>query len=144
MATMLLGVGVLAVLSSLGAATTATSVADGRSTAVRLATTELETLRSWPYDDVGISTSSRGYRSRFEKRRTVSDGDSRVEAKDEITVDNVVYEVRRHVTWASIKVGRSVTRQGYKVVTVIVSWEDRVGDHSVRQDTGLYSPDDNA
>ena len=65
-ATMLLGVGVLAVFSSLSAAGKATSVADHRSTAVRVATSELETIRSWPYDDVGISVTRLGYRARFE------------------------------------------------------------------------------
>ncbi len=143
-ATMLLGVGVLAVFSSLGAAGKATSVADHRSTAVRVATSELEIIRSWPYDEVGISVTSLGYRARFEGRPTVSDTDMRVEAGGELTIDNTVYTITRNVTWESIRVGRSVTTQGYKLVTVVVSWDDGVGDRSVRQDTGLYSPDSDA
>ncbi len=139
-ATMLLAVGVLAVLSSMGTASKASAVADHRSTAVRVATTEIETMRSWPYDGVGIRPTSRGFTSRFESRPTVSGNSMRAKATGSIDVGGVTYDIVRHVTWSPISVKGSTISDGYKLITVIVAWGDTAGRHEMRQDTGLYRP----
>lgn len=137
-ATMLLSVGILAVLVSMNTATTTTAVADNRSTGVRVAGSEIEAVRSRPYDEAGISSGSRGFRRSFEGRTTVTSGAARVEARGSVVVDGITYAIRRDVTWAEITVGSTRIPEGYKIVTITVTWDDRVGDHEVRQDTGLY------
>ncbi|MDW3221151.1 MAG: hypothetical protein R8F63_21300 [Acidimicrobiales bacterium] len=141
-ATMLLSVGILAVLVSMNTATTTTAVADNRSTGVRVASSEIEAMRAQPYDDVGISSGSRGFRRSFEGRPTVTSGGARVEARASVVVDGITYDIRRDVTWASITVGATRIPEGYKLVTITVTWDDSVGDHTIRQDTGLYRPAD--
>lgn len=137
-ATMLLAVGVLAVVASLGAASKATATGDHRTIAARLAAGELEAARAIPYDDLGIAVSSRGYVSRFEGRLTVTTGRNAVVALSEQLVDPTEYTIRRHVTWAPIQAGPTRIAQGYKLVTVIVTWTDATGPHQLRQDTGVY------
>ncbi|MEL6983784.1 MAG: hypothetical protein AAFO29_15270, partial [Actinomycetota bacterium] len=78
-ATLLLAVGVLALLTSIGAAERATAAGDQRSIAVRLATGELEVLRSLRYAEIGIATGAAGYVPRFEGRSTVTEAINRVE-----------------------------------------------------------------
>lgn len=139
-ATMLLTVGVLAVLSSMGAASKASAVAEHRSTAVRVATTEIETMRSWPYDEVGIRPTSRGRTPRFESRPTVSGNNMRAQATGSVDVAGVTYDIVRHVTWSPVSVKGSTIPDGYKLITVVVAWSDTAGRHEMRQDTGLYRP----
>lgn len=137
-ATMLLAVGVLTVVASLGAAARSEAAGDHRQEAARLASSELEAIRAVPYAEVGIALTSRGYVSRFEGRPTVTAPVNRVEATGTQTVGGPTYTVRRHVTWAPIQVGAVRNAQGYKWVTVLVSWVDATGSHQIRQDTGRY------
>ena len=138
-ATLLLAVGVLALLTSVGAAERATAAGDQRVVAVRLASGELEVLRSLPYDDIGIATGSSGYVPRFEGRPTVTGTVNRVDATGEVTEGSTTFSLRRHLTWRPIEVGGVRVDTGYKLATVIVSWTDAAGPHEVRQDTGLYA-----
>ncbi len=137
-ATMLLAVGVLAVLGSLGAAARTGAAGDHRQDAARLASSELEAVRAVPYAEVGIALTTRGYVARFESRPTVTAAVNRVEATGTATVGETTFTIRRHVTWAPIQVGAVRSAQGYKVATVVVSWTDASGSHQLRQDTGLY------
>ena len=138
-ATLLVAVGVLAVVSSLGAADRAASVGDRRSSAVRLAASELETVRSRPYDQVGIAAGSDGYQPRFEGRSTVTGPVNAVDAIGRATVGGTSFDIRRHVTWQPIDAGGTRVAEGFKLVTILVTWTDSVGDHTVRQDTGIYA-----
>ena len=138
-ATLLLSVGVLALLTSVGAAERATAAGDRRSIAVRMATGELEVIRSLPYDEIGIATGDAGHVARFEGRPTVTETHNRVEAIGRLIDGSTTFEVRRHVTWAPVDVGGSRIATGYKLATVIVTWTDPAGRHEVRQDTGLYA-----
>lgn len=141
-ATMILSVGVLAVLTSFGSATKASSAADHRATAARIATSEIEAVRALSHDAVGIATSSPGYVSRFEGRDTVNDGPARVEGRSEVTVGTTRYEIRRYVTWAPIQVDATRIARGYKHVTVVVGWSDAMGAHEVRLDSGVHGAHD--
>jgi len=137
-ATMLLAVGVLAAVASLGAAARSEAAGNHRQEAARLASSELEAVRAVPYAEVGIALASPGYVPRFEGRTTVTVTVSRVEATGTQTIGGTVYAVRRHITWAPIQNGAVRNAQGYKWVTVVVSWTDATGSHQVRQDTGRY------
>ncbi len=137
-ATTLLAIGVLVVLTSFGAADEAADAGDRRSTAARLAGSELEAVRAFAYDEVGIALTDADYVRRFERRPTVTGAVNRVEAVGFAEIDGTRYEVRRHITWSPIEVRGVTNREGYKLVTVVVRWTDTVGDHEVRQDTGLY------
>ncbi len=137
-ATSLLAIGVLVVLTSIGAAERATTAGERRAAAVRLAIGELETIRSHRYDEIGIAPGADGYRPRFEGRPTVNEPVNRVEATGLVDDGTTVYEVRRHVTWSPIEVGASRIDDGFKLVTVIVDWTDPAGAHQVRLDTGIY------
>ncbi|MDH4365864.1 MAG: hypothetical protein OEY70_17445 [Acidimicrobiia bacterium] len=137
-ATMLLAVGVLAVVASMGAAARTEAAGGHRQEAARLASSELETIRAFPYAEVGIALTSRGYLPRFESRPTVTGAVNRVDATGTRTVGGTTYAIGRHVTWAPIQVGAVRNNQGYKWATVLVSWTDATGSHQIRQDTGLY------
>ena len=137
-ATALLSVGVLVVLASIGAAERATAAGERRSAAVRLASDELESIRSLRYDDIGIAPSSDGYVPRFEGRPTVSGSVNRVEASGTTDDGATTFDVERHVTWSAIDVGGARIDDGFKLVTVVVAWSDPAGDHRIRHDTGIY------
>jgi len=139
-ATMLLTVGVLAVFGSMDTASQVSAVAEHRGTAARVATSEIETMRSWPYDEVGIKPTSNGFTSRFESLPTVSGTRMRADASDPLLIDGLSYDISRHVTWSPISVGQSTIADGYKLITIIVDWVDTGGRHELRQDTGLYRP----
>lgn len=137
-ATLLLSVGVLAVVTSLGAATRAARTGDLRSIAVRVAADELEVVRAMPFDQIGISAADPAYQLRFEGRSTVSEAVNRIGATGDVVIDDMAFDIRRHVTWRPIDVGGSRINEGFKLVTIVVTWTDPAGDHEVRQDTGIH------
>lgn len=137
-ATMLLAVGVGAVVATLGAASVATAAGRHQSTAAGIASGELEAVRAVTYDGVGIAPASPGYVPRFEGRDTVTETGNRVVPVDEMTVDQTTFDLRRHVTWGDIDVGGTRIAEGYKRITIIVTWADGTGDHQLRLDGGIY------
>ncbi len=55
-----------------------------------------------------------------------------------IVQGNVKYSVQRYVVWVDAKDATQTYSQAYKRLTVIVTWSDRAGPHTVRQDSVLY------
>jgi hypothetical protein len=55
-----------------------------------------------------------------------------------ITQGSVNYSVLRYVVWINAQDGLTTYTQAYKRLTVIVSWSDQAGAHTVRQDSVLY------
>ncbi len=141
-ATMLLAIAVLAAATAMGAATKTAAVAEHRSVAARLATSEVESIRSRPYGLIGIDPATRGYKPRFEGRPTVSGRDHVLKPTGTVSVGGVDYRIERHVTWSPITVGGSTSAEGFKIITIIVAWDDTGGPHEVRQDTGIFRHDD--
>jgi Tfp pilus assembly protein PilV len=137
-ASMLLAVGVGAVVVSLGAASEVTATGRHHSVAADLATGELEAARAVTYEELGIAVSSPGYLPRFEGRDTVTETVNQISPTGQATVDETTFDLRRHVTWADIDVGGTRITEGYKHVTVIVAWTDGSGDHQLRLDSGIY------
>ena len=48
------------------------------------------------------------------------------------------YSVARYVVWVNAQDASTTYTQAYKRLTVIVTWSDQAGSHSVRQDSILY------
>jgi hypothetical protein len=55
-----------------------------------------------------------------------------------IVQGGVKYSVRRYVVWADAQGSASTYSQAYKRLTVVVTFTDQVGPHTVRQDSILY------
>ena len=142
-ATMLLAVGVMAVVGTIGVALRATSSGERRQVATRIAEAEIEQLRSIPYDEVGISPASRLYQVSYEGRPTVTGTVNRVEPLTILEEDGLTYYVLRYVTWRPITAGGSRISQGYKSATISVIWIDGRSLRAVRLDTGLYEAGSN-
>jgi prepilin-type N-terminal cleavage/methylation domain-containing protein len=55
-----------------------------------------------------------------------------------IVIGNVVYHVSRYIGWSDAKDPSTNYAQAYKKLTVVVTWKDQAGSHTVRQDSLLY------
>ena len=55
-----------------------------------------------------------------------------------VTQGAIKYSARRYVVWANASDPSSTFAKAYKRLTVIVSWSDAAGAHTVRQDSILY------
>jgi Tfp pilus assembly protein PilV len=135
--TMILAVGVLAVVGSLRAGTAASAVAEHRLVAARLATSELDAIRSLVITSIGIDPTSVGYTVSYEGRPTVTESTNLVAPTGTTTRAGIDYRLERYVTWESVTAASGTFSEAYKHVTVLVGWTDEVGDHELRQDTGL-------
>jgi len=134
-ASFLLGLGVVGVAALLVASSRTAAVAESHNDASALAAGELEVIRSFDYELVGIEPRSDGYISSFEDRKTVTEtGGNLVEARSKVEIDDTVFEIHRSVTWAVV--GKD--EQAYKIAVVIVEWETHAGRRSLRVQTGLH------
>jgi len=50
----------------------------------------------------------------------------------------VSYSVARHIVWIDAQDASTTYTQAYKRLTVVVTWSDQAGSHTVRQDSLLY------
>jgi prepilin-type N-terminal cleavage/methylation domain-containing protein len=135
---------------------------DGSSIASR----EIEGMRAVPYSQVGFYADQPGVTATFEGLTTVSLGatspstgsaiphmqpqtpdpsaatnfapDPDPTNASPIVQGSVSYSVRRYVVWANAQGTSSTYTQAYKRLTVIVTFTDQVGTHTVRQDSLLY------
>jgi prepilin-type N-terminal cleavage/methylation domain-containing protein len=140
------------------------SVANHRTEAAAIASREMEAMHAVPYASVGFYGDETGYTSTFESYTTVTLAGSTPTGTtpliqpqtpdpsasvgfapdpdpanaNPIVQSNVRYSVRRYVVWASAKDASTTYTNAYKRLTVIASWSDVVGAHSVRQDSLLY------
>jgi len=55
-----------------------------------------------------------------------------------IVQGGVQFSVQRYIVWANAQDASSTYVQAYKHTTVIVTWSDKVGAHSIRQDSIVY------
>lgn len=135
MATMILGVGVLGVSSLFVTSSRAGSTAEARTTAAEFVTAELERIRSWPFETVGVSPSAPGFVAAVDGRPTVvEEAENRIVPEEVVERNGFDFEVERAVTWASLP-GQP---EAYKVVTVSVTWTAGGLAQSVTMQTGLY------
>lgn len=139
-ATLLLATAILAAASSLGGASTASSVGVNRQAAIGLAASELEVMRSLRFPTVAIPASAPDFTTRFEGRFTVADPAGVVAPSSTVSRRGIDMRVRRMVTWASVTTPAGVEPRAYKRLTVIVDWTDTAGPHTYRLDTALLDP----
>jgi prepilin-type N-terminal cleavage/methylation domain-containing protein len=143
------------------------SIANHRTDGASIASREIEGMRAVPYAQVGFYQDQPGYVTSFESLATVSLGGSspasgaNVPEMQPLTPDpsaadnyapdpdasnahpiklgNIDFSVKRYVVWVDAKDAPSHTdTQAYKRLTVIVTWTDVVGSHTVREDSLLY------
>lgn len=134
-ASLIMAVGVMGVVSLLITTARTASVADLQSAATDLAVAELETIRSLDYDLVGIAPTADGYVSAVGDLPTVTEPLGNViEPLDVLELDGVVYVIERSVTWAPAA-GQA---QAYKLVEVTVEYETPAGTRQVEIQTGLH------
>lgn len=134
-ASFVLGIGVVGVAALLITSARTTSLAETQSDASALARSELEIVRSFDYDDVGIATTADGFVSKFDGRPTVTESAGNlVEARGKVEVAETIFGIQRSVTWATV--GRD--ERAYKIVVVIVEWETPAGPRTLQVQTGLH------
>jgi len=140
------------------------SVANHRTEAAAIASREMESMHAVPYGSVGVYGDETGYTSTFESFTTVTLGPStpvgvtpliQPQRPDPsasvgfapdpdpanagaIVQSNVSYTIRRYVVWVNAADPSTTYTSAYKRLTVVASWTDTVGTHSVRQDSLLY------
>jgi type II secretory pathway pseudopilin PulG len=140
------------------------SVSNHRTAGAAIASREIEGMRAVPYASVGFYGDETGYSATFEGLTTVTLGsttpldtvpliqpqtpdpfaaagftpDPNPENASPIVQGNVTYTVHRYVVWANATDASNTYADAYKRLTVIVSWTDASGAHSVRQDSLLY------
>ena len=148
--------------SSMRTAGAAAHRTDGASIASR----EIEGMRAVPYSQVGFYDDQPGVSATFEGLTTVSLGasspssgasvphmqpqtpdpsaatgfapDSDPANASPIVQGSVKFSVRRYVVWTDAQGASSTYTQAYKRLTVVVTFTDQAGAHSVRQDSLLY------
>lgn len=134
-ASFVLGLGVVGVAALLISSARTTSLAEVQSDASALARSELEIIRSFDYNEVGIATAADGYVPTFDGLPTVTESAGNlVEARGKVEVSETTFGIQRSVTWATV--GRD--EKAYKVVVVIVEWNTPAGPRTLRVQTGLH------
>jgi prepilin-type N-terminal cleavage/methylation domain-containing protein len=144
------------------------SIANHRTDGASIASREIEGMRAVPYAQVGFYQDQLpGYVSSFEGLATVSLGATspssgpNVPEMQPVTPDpnaaanyapdpdpsnalpvrlgNINFSVARYVVWVDAQDAPGHTDvQAYKRLTVMVTWTDVVGSHTVREDSVLY------
>jgi prepilin-type N-terminal cleavage/methylation domain-containing protein len=121
------------------------AISSTRSRAVAVATRETESIRSVPYDSIGFYADQAGYVATFGGATTVKLADltpvgvtPKVSPAGTVLVGPNSFTVARYLTYASASDGSTTFTQAYKRTTVIVTWTDGGGPHSVRQDSIVY------
>ena len=131
---MILGLGLLVVTRVMIGSTRASSAADHRTVAARIATSEVGELRSLADDHLGIDLADPDAVASFEGLTTVSGTIAPLDPVTVETVDGTAYDIRRHVLWAPV----GSDPQAYKRLVVIVSWTDGANRFDHRVDSGTY------
>lgn len=141
-------------------------VASHRTDGSSIASREIEAMRAVPYAQVGFYADQPGYHSTFETFATVLLGstspasgtlipqvqprtpdssaasgfapDPNPANASPITQGGVNYSVTRDIVWVNAQDASTTYTTAYKRLTVVVTWADQAGAHSVRQDSLLY------
>lgn len=142
-ALLLLGLGTLGASATFVTSTKATTHAKYRSQAMDLAVSETERIRTLPYDSVGIVAGSPGFVSTYRGRTTAPSAGSSPETggvhpSADVAMEDRTFTVTRHITWNPILVNGAAIPEGYKIINIVVAWNDSAGAHSIEHQSGLY------
>jgi prepilin-type N-terminal cleavage/methylation domain-containing protein len=119
----------------------AASVRTGAATAHRTAGVSLasqadEHLRTVSYDQLGLTAGATSPACDPGREVVVTDPSAVPAADAPVTTGGVAYTVARCVEWTADS--SSVSSEAYKQTTVLVSWTDETGPHTVRQESAVY------
>jgi prepilin-type N-terminal cleavage/methylation domain-containing protein len=134
-----IAVGIFATMQVFLGSLATTAYSDSRTRATALAAREVEGMRAAPYAQVGVSTSAPGYVSSIteggQTYQTVVVSSPLItpQGTPEV-VGGVTYAIRRDAVWMPL----GSATNAFKRVIATVTWTDRAGTHSVRQDAGVY------
>ncbi len=129
-ATTLLAIGIVGASSLLAASSRTIATADHRAQATRLAVSEMEAIRAYPYSRIIVDGG--------QPVTAQADATSPLIPKEALTIDGTEYVVVREIAWGSIGSGPTANEQAYKVLTVSIYWKDASGNHEIRHESGLY------
>lgn len=120
-------------------------VSSVRSRGVAVATRETEAIRAIPYAEVGFYADQTDYEATFESAPTVTLAPltpatvtPRLQPTGTVTVGPVTFDVRRHITLVEARDSTTTFSLAYKKTTVLVTWTDDGGGHTIRQDSIVY------
>ncbi|HUP71213.1 MAG TPA: fibronectin type III domain-containing protein [Acidimicrobiales bacterium] len=134
-----LAIGIVSTASVILSSLDVGSQGNTRARAVALATREADSLRAVPYDRLGFASTQLGYVANFEGRTTVQAASPLVAPEGPSQVSGgTSFAIRRHIVWADSATSATTYAQAYKLITVLVSWNDRAGGHQARQDALMY------
>ena len=126
-----------ATVAAMDSGVQAATAADRRVQATALATSDIETLRSMPYERIGLAAGTAGFVPRFEGADTVEVDAPAFEPTTEVGANGTTFRIVRHVTWATVSpTGGTDIIGGYKHLVVDVSWPGPRGG-SVRVDSAV-------
>lgn len=126
-----------ATVAAMDSGVQAATAADRRVQATALATSDIETLRSMPYERIGLAAGTAGFVPRFEGADTVEVDAPAFEPTAEVGANGTTFRIVRHVTWATVSpTGGTDIIGGYKHLVVDVSWPGPRGG-SVRVDSAV-------
>ncbi len=124
-ALMILTVGALGMYRAFATTATSTASAATRVSAQQLASAEIEAVRALPYGSVSM-TSTNVDNTMFDSLTLVGpSSESKVDPKSSVTRNGVDFTVWRKVGWKPVVVGSTTYSRTVKLVTVVVTWNER-------------------
>jgi prepilin-type N-terminal cleavage/methylation domain-containing protein len=136
-ALMLLSIGALGIYQLFGTSAKVTAASSARVTAQQIATSEVDAIRSLPWEQLAMS-SAPVVDSRFDPNPAVGPtAEGKVAPKATITRNGVDYGLLRRVSYLTVTGTTFVNTQAVKLVTVLVTWSDGAGQHDVRSSSAV-------
>jgi prepilin-type N-terminal cleavage/methylation domain-containing protein len=133
----IIAVGIFGTMQVSMASLASTNSSNTRVRAVAIASREVESIRSAPYSTVGMASGSVTGSYSDSDGHTYSyaqpTGATTAASSSEVAV-NTTYTITRAIVWVSV----GTNTQAYKRAIVKVSWTDRAGTHTIRQDDEVY------
>jgi type II secretory pathway pseudopilin PulG len=134
----LVAIGIFATVATLSRVDQTRAVSNRQVEAGDLARSELATMKATPYEQLGFVSGASGFQPSFEGRPTVVVASSPLRPSGpDVAGHDVTFSVVRNVTWEPVSTNNDP--QGYKHLTVTVSWTDSLGTHTVRVDAARYT-----
>jgi prepilin-type N-terminal cleavage/methylation domain-containing protein len=135
----IISIGVFATMQVFLGSLATTAFSDSRTRATALAAREVEDMRAAPYAQVGFSASAPGFVSSITEGGQTYDtvvvaSPTTTPQGTPETVAGVTFSIRRDIVWAPL----GSATNAFKRVIATVTWTDRAGNHTVRQDAGVY------
>lgn len=135
----IIAVGIFGVTQVFLGSLATTAYSDSRTRATAIAAREVEDMRAAPYAQVGFSSTAPGFVSSITEggvaySTVVVTSPATTPQGASEKIGGVTFAVRRDIVWAPL----GSATNAFKRVIATVSWSDRSGSYTVRQDAGVY------